>query len=452
MRSPLSNPSQVLQGFFPGGRARIARTARTARTADAALQPVMAGVAGTAGAIQLPAAFRIPARGLGQRLPEAVQRKAEALLGADFSDVRVHVGPEAASIGALAFTRGSEIFFSPGQYNPGLPSGQRLLVHELTHVVQQKAGRVRNPFGSGLAVVQDPLLEAEAERMALRVTHTPEAPRQPAKPGSVQPASGAVQPFGRYALAGAAAGGSLGYRWGGWTGGLLGGAAGLAAGGAVDSWSTITDYYSWYRGTPWEYLQYNVPRGLSGAALVNHLFQRFVSYGFRYQLGASQPNSMLGVVRSTWKSDQAEGNCIAYAVAFEYLLKKFGIDDADARDVRGTDEGLFIVRVPNFIDPAVRGHIYEGGQLIAGYYMFDNHQATWVPSLNKFYDPMSKMSYTRQQFDSYVACELVQVEKKGKIYVYANRTGGDILRAGKKLLVQGEVLDRRSGFFRCDLK
>ena len=34
--------------------------------------------------------------------------------------------------------------------------------------MQQRAGRVRNPLGSGVAVVQDPALEAEAERMGLR--------------------------------------------------------------------------------------------------------------------------------------------------------------------------------------------------------------------------------------------------------------------------------------------
>jgi hypothetical protein len=96
----------------------------------------------------------------------------EGLLGADLSGVRVHVGPEAASIGALAFTVGSDLYFAPGQYNPGSPQGQRLLGHELTHVVQQRAGRVRNPFGSGLAVVQDAALEAEADRMGMRAVST----------------------------------------------------------------------------------------------------------------------------------------------------------------------------------------------------------------------------------------------------------------------------------------
>jgi hypothetical protein len=101
----------------------------------------------------------------GWPLPRDVQAKMEAALGANFSDVRVHVGPEASAIGAIAFTWGSNIHFAPGQYNPHTLQGQSLLGHELAHVVQQRAGRVSNPFGSGVAVVQDQALEAEADRL-----------------------------------------------------------------------------------------------------------------------------------------------------------------------------------------------------------------------------------------------------------------------------------------------
>jgi GNAT superfamily N-acetyltransferase len=101
----------------------------------------------------------------GWPLPRDVQAKMETALGASFADVRVHVGPEASSIGAVAFTWGTDIHFAPGQYSPHTPHGQFLLAHELTHVVQQRAGRVANPFGSGVAVVQDHALEAEADRM-----------------------------------------------------------------------------------------------------------------------------------------------------------------------------------------------------------------------------------------------------------------------------------------------
>ena len=86
----------------------------------------------------VPQNFRFRPSEMGDRLPEAVQRKMEAFFKADFSQVRVHVGPEASSIGALAFTAGNDLYFAPGQYNPHLAQGQRLLGHELTHVVQQR--------------------------------------------------------------------------------------------------------------------------------------------------------------------------------------------------------------------------------------------------------------------------------------------------------------------------
>lgn len=105
----------------------------------------------------------------GNSLPDSLRQSMEHSLGADFTDVRVHVGQEAQSIGALAFTWGSNIYFSPGQYNPDTLQGRMLIGHELTHVVQQRSGRVRNPFGSGVAVVQDQALEAEADRLGTLV-------------------------------------------------------------------------------------------------------------------------------------------------------------------------------------------------------------------------------------------------------------------------------------------
>ncbi len=100
----------------------------------------------------------------GQLLPTPVRQKLERALGHDFSDVRIHVGQDATRIGAIAFTWGSQIHFAPGQYQPHTHQGQKLLAHELTHVVQQRQGRVRNPLGAGVAVVQDRALEAEADR------------------------------------------------------------------------------------------------------------------------------------------------------------------------------------------------------------------------------------------------------------------------------------------------
>jgi hypothetical protein len=108
------------------------------------------------------------ASGGGRPLPDAVRGKMEAALGANFADVRVYVGPQAERIGAIAFTVGSDIYFAPGRFQPDTMHGQQLLGHELAHVVQQRAGRVRNPLGTGLAVVQDTALEAEADRLGQR--------------------------------------------------------------------------------------------------------------------------------------------------------------------------------------------------------------------------------------------------------------------------------------------
>jgi Domain of unknown function (DUF4157) len=119
-------------------------------------------------------AFRVPLRPKagGLPLPSDVRTKMETALGGDFSDVRVHIGHEASAIGAIAYTWGTNIHFAPGQYNPHTIQGQKLLGHELWHVLQQKSGRVRNPFGGGVAVVQDHALEAEADRMGVKAAMT----------------------------------------------------------------------------------------------------------------------------------------------------------------------------------------------------------------------------------------------------------------------------------------
>ncbi|HEX6043050.1 MAG TPA: DUF4157 domain-containing protein [Pyrinomonadaceae bacterium] len=119
-------------------------------------------------------AFRVPLRQKagGLPLPRDVQAKMETAFGADFSEVRVHIGHEASSLGAIAYTWGTNIHFAPGQYNPHTIQGQKLLGHELWHVVQQRTGRVRNPFGGGVAVVQDHALEAEADRMGVKAAMT----------------------------------------------------------------------------------------------------------------------------------------------------------------------------------------------------------------------------------------------------------------------------------------
>jgi hypothetical protein len=178
----------VIQGSFVGGRftppgvavppnphinqhsAHVQRTVQAKMVQPRAAQP--RGITppvvqrhGSGEAFQLPGHLSNFGGSSGQPLTAAVRQKMESFFGTSFGDVRVHVGSQASAIGALAFTQGSNLYFAQGQYNPNTPRGQQILAHELTHVVQQRAGRVRNPFGSGVAVVQDRSMEAEADRM-----------------------------------------------------------------------------------------------------------------------------------------------------------------------------------------------------------------------------------------------------------------------------------------------
>jgi Domain of unknown function (DUF4157) len=83
------------------------------------------------------------AKGGGQSLDAGLQKSMGQAMGANFSGVRVHTDAQAdqlnRSIQAKAFTTGQNVFFRQGAYNPGSRSGQELLAHELTHVVQQGA-------------------------------------------------------------------------------------------------------------------------------------------------------------------------------------------------------------------------------------------------------------------------------------------------------------------------
>lgn len=110
------------------------------------------------------AAALTPSGGSG-RLPAAVQAKMEGAFGADFSGVEVtESSGEAARVGARAMTQGETIQFAPGAYAPGTSAGQELIGHELTHVLQQRAGQVSATVqAKGLAINDDPALERQAD-------------------------------------------------------------------------------------------------------------------------------------------------------------------------------------------------------------------------------------------------------------------------------------------------
>jgi hypothetical protein len=91
-------------------------------------------------------------RSSGNPLDPTLRAAFEPRFGLDFSHVRIHTSSEAAasarSINALAYTAGSNIVFDAGQFSPQTSQGQRLLAHELAHVMQQEPPGQDRP-GSG---------------------------------------------------------------------------------------------------------------------------------------------------------------------------------------------------------------------------------------------------------------------------------------------------------------
>ncbi|MEV5508654.1 eCIS core domain-containing protein [Streptomyces orinoci] len=154
-----------------------------------------------------------PLRAPGQPLDSRVRAELEPRMNADFSDVRVHTGPAAdeaaASVGARAFTAGSHIVFRHGQYAPDSRQGRQVLAHELTHVLQQRAGAVAGvDRGDGIRVSEPTdRYERAAEAVARGVlTESPPlgghcAPGAPASGGQL-----AVQRAGEETATGAQGG------------------------------------------------------------------------------------------------------------------------------------------------------------------------------------------------------------------------------------------------------
>lgn len=79
-------------------------------------------------------------RSPGEALPQDARGYFETRFGADFSQVRIHTDAKAAAsaraLNASAYTVGRDVVFGAGQYQLGSADGQKLLAHELTHVVQ----------------------------------------------------------------------------------------------------------------------------------------------------------------------------------------------------------------------------------------------------------------------------------------------------------------------------
>ncbi|HEX4953038.1 MAG TPA: DUF4157 domain-containing protein [Thermoanaerobaculia bacterium] len=113
-----------------------------------AAEQVQRSAVGEAGAVspQFQRSLESAVAGGGETLPGPTRSFMGDRFGRDFSSVRVHSDSRADTlsrrINARAFTLGNNVFFARSQYQPGTAEGQRLLAHELTHVVQQSENRV----------------------------------------------------------------------------------------------------------------------------------------------------------------------------------------------------------------------------------------------------------------------------------------------------------------------
>lgn len=127
----------------------------------------------------LPAGVGDVARSPGRPLQPQLRARMERGFGADFSQVRVHTDEpaqrSARDLGAKAYTVGHHIAFGRDHYAPDFHSGQRLLAHELGHMLQQSpaaaggAGLGLRPAPAGVYCDELPPAEAaraEAEKAA----------------------------------------------------------------------------------------------------------------------------------------------------------------------------------------------------------------------------------------------------------------------------------------------
>jgi uncharacterized protein DUF4157 len=165
--TPLRDTAPSRPADLPGAVHRLASAAGN-RHLGRALARWRAGEGITSGGVVHPdvEAAISASRGGGRPLDRGTAQRLGDALG-DLSDVRVHTdsraGELARAVDARAFTVGRDVFFAEGEYRPGTRSGDDLLAHELTHVVQQRGAPPSGPL-----TVTEPgdAMEREADDVA----------------------------------------------------------------------------------------------------------------------------------------------------------------------------------------------------------------------------------------------------------------------------------------------
>ncbi|VVB53812.1 Uncharacterised protein [uncultured archaeon] len=103
----------------------------------------------------------------GRPLEPVLRQDMEPRFGHDFSQVRVHADAKAAesaqAVDAMAYTVGDDVVFGAGQYAPETSKGHKLIVHELTHTIQQKAAGMERSH----TIMRQPSNSASASPLSL---------------------------------------------------------------------------------------------------------------------------------------------------------------------------------------------------------------------------------------------------------------------------------------------
>ncbi len=99
-------------------------------------------------------------------LDAAMRERMEQQFGLDFSAVRLEESSLPGRLGADAVAQGDVIRFAPGAYRPDTPEGERLLSHELGHLVRQSRGM--DPAAQAGLPFYDPIAEHAADDMAFQ--------------------------------------------------------------------------------------------------------------------------------------------------------------------------------------------------------------------------------------------------------------------------------------------
>jgi Domain of unknown function (DUF4157) len=154
----------------PTDDARLLRAPATGGPSLSAVPPLVAEVLGSP----------------GRPLDTTTRAVMEARLGHDFAGVRVHTDQRASesarAVNAVAYTVGSDLVFAACRYAPTSTEGERLLAHELIHVVQQSSTPAPAAgvglLASGDMVVSDPSDEAEREATAVSSAMGPPGARR----------------------------------------------------------------------------------------------------------------------------------------------------------------------------------------------------------------------------------------------------------------------------------